>query len=174
MAAVQGAGSTPNPKIGSDNATDDCAHLPPQYLKIAPRPQLYCELCFPHLQLGEHVLLAVLTPAPLSQHLEHSGRKEIHFGSPQRLCFDVRREQVILQNCTEEGPAIHQQHWDFQEVSNPLRKSLAVPVVSITSQALPRGQVLPFRPVPPLRKLNAWLEGPGEVKPTLQKCWVCT
>ncbi|XP_030878982.1 polypeptide N-acetylgalactosaminyltransferase 15-like, partial [Leptonychotes weddellii] len=52
---------------------------------------------------------------PLSQHLKHTSRKEIHFGSPQQLCFDVRQEQVILQKCTEEGPAIHQQHWDFQE-----------------------------------------------------------
>ncbi|KAM9601499.1 polypeptide N-acetylgalactosaminyltransferase 15 [Trichechus inunguis] len=49
------------------------------------------------------------------QHLQHTSRKEIHFGSPQHLCFDVREEQVILQNCTEEGPIIHQQHWDFQE-----------------------------------------------------------
>nr|KAF6335173.1 polypeptide N-acetylgalactosaminyltransferase 15 [Pipistrellus kuhlii] len=51
----------------------------------------------------------------LVQHLEHTSRKEIHFGGPQNLCLDVRREQVILQNCTAEGPAIHQQQWDFQE-----------------------------------------------------------
>ncbi|XP_047387850.1 polypeptide N-acetylgalactosaminyltransferase 15 isoform X2 [Sciurus carolinensis] len=49
------------------------------------------------------------------QQLEHTSRKEIRLGSPQHLCFDVRREQVILQNCTEDGHAIHQQHWDFQE-----------------------------------------------------------
>ncbi|XP_049994045.1 polypeptide N-acetylgalactosaminyltransferase 15 isoform X2 [Alexandromys fortis] len=61
-----------------------------------------------------------MTLAPCSnnrqqQNLEHTSRKEILFGSPQQLCFDVRQEQVILQNCVEEGPAIHQQHWDFQE-----------------------------------------------------------
>ncbi|XP_041518173.1 polypeptide N-acetylgalactosaminyltransferase 15 isoform X2 [Microtus oregoni] len=61
-----------------------------------------------------------MTLAPCSnnrqqQNLEHTSRKEILFGSPQHLCFDVRQEQVILQNCVEEGPAIHQQHWDFQE-----------------------------------------------------------
>lgn len=65
--------------------------------------------------LGCAMMLAPCSDSRRQQHLEHSGRKEIHFGSPQRLCFDVRREQVILQNCTEEGPAIHQQHWDFQE-----------------------------------------------------------
>lgn len=59
----------------------------------------------------------MLTAIPSAQNLEHTSRKEILFGSPQRLCFDVRGERVILQNCTEEGPAIHQQHWDFQEVS---------------------------------------------------------
>ncbi|XP_022370686.1 polypeptide N-acetylgalactosaminyltransferase 15 isoform X2 [Enhydra lutris kenyoni] len=51
----------------------------------------------------------------LSKHLKHTSRKGIHFGSPQHLCFAVRQEQVILQNCTEEGPDIHQQYWDFQE-----------------------------------------------------------
>lgn len=61
-----------------------------------------------------------MTLAPCSnnrqqQNLEHTSRKEILFGSPQRLCFDVRQKQVILQNCVEEGPAVHQQHWDFQE-----------------------------------------------------------
>ncbi|EDL88935.1 UDP-N-acetyl-alpha-D-galactosamine:polypeptide N-acetylgalactosaminyltransferase-like 2 (predicted), isoform CRA_b, partial [Rattus norvegicus] len=64
-------------------------------------------------QQGIH--LAMLTAIPSAQNLEHTSRKEILFGSPQRLCFDVRGERVILQNCTEEGPAIHQQHWDFQE-----------------------------------------------------------
>ncbi|XP_049726762.1 polypeptide N-acetylgalactosaminyltransferase 15 isoform X2 [Elephas maximus indicus] len=49
------------------------------------------------------------------QHLQHTSRKEIRFGSPQHLCFGVRGAQVVLQNCTEEGPVIHQQHWDFQE-----------------------------------------------------------
>ncbi|XP_057596327.1 polypeptide N-acetylgalactosaminyltransferase 15 isoform X1 [Hippopotamus amphibius kiboko] len=64
---------------------------------------------------GCAVMLAPCRDSQQQQHLEHTGRKEIHYGSPQHLCFDVRREQVILQNCTEEGPAIHQQHWDYQE-----------------------------------------------------------
>ncbi|XP_024421635.2 polypeptide N-acetylgalactosaminyltransferase 15 isoform X1 [Desmodus rotundus] len=65
--------------------------------------------------LGCALMLAPCSNSRRQQHLEHTSRKEIHFGSPQHLCFDVRREQVVLQNCTEEGPAIHQQHWDFQE-----------------------------------------------------------
>lgn len=65
--------------------------------------------------LGCAMMLAPCSDSRRQQHLEHTGRKEIHFGSPQHLCLDVRREQVILQNCTAEGPAIHQQHWDFQE-----------------------------------------------------------
>ncbi|XP_036917240.1 polypeptide N-acetylgalactosaminyltransferase 15 isoform X2 [Sturnira hondurensis] len=65
--------------------------------------------------LGCALMLAPCSNSRQQQHLQHTGRKEIHFGSPQHLCFDVRREQVVLQNCTEEGPAIHQQHWDFQE-----------------------------------------------------------
>ncbi|XP_014645269.1 PREDICTED: polypeptide N-acetylgalactosaminyltransferase 15 isoform X2 [Ceratotherium simum simum] len=65
--------------------------------------------------LGCAMMLAPCSDSRQQQHLKHTGRKEIHFGSPQHLCFDVRQEQVILQNCTEEGPAIHQQHWDFQE-----------------------------------------------------------
>ncbi|XP_006770239.1 PREDICTED: polypeptide N-acetylgalactosaminyltransferase 15 isoform X1 [Myotis davidii] len=65
--------------------------------------------------LGCAMMLAPCSDSRWQQHLEHTGRKEIHFGSPQHLCFDVRREQVILQNCTAEGSAIHQQHWDFQE-----------------------------------------------------------
>lgn len=65
--------------------------------------------------LGCAMMLAPCSDSRQQQHLEHAGRKDIRFGSPQHLCFDVRREQVILHNCTEEGPAIHQQHWDFQE-----------------------------------------------------------
>ncbi|KAF5921850.1 hypothetical protein HPG69_013024 [Diceros bicornis minor] len=65
--------------------------------------------------LGCAMMLAPCSDSRQQQHLKHTGRKEIHFGSPQHLCFDVRQEQVILQNCTEESPAIHQQHWDFQE-----------------------------------------------------------
>nr|KAF6474187.1 polypeptide N-acetylgalactosaminyltransferase 15 [Rousettus aegyptiacus] len=65
--------------------------------------------------LGCTMMLAPCSDDRQQQHLEHIGRKEIHFGSPQHLCFDVRREQVILQNCTEEGPVIHQQLWDFQD-----------------------------------------------------------
>lgn len=65
--------------------------------------------------LGCPMTLAPCSNNRKQQNLEHTSRKEILFGSPQRLCFDVRGEQVILQNCTEEGPAIHQQLWDFQE-----------------------------------------------------------
>ncbi|NP_001193376.1 polypeptide N-acetylgalactosaminyltransferase 15 precursor [Sus scrofa] len=65
--------------------------------------------------LGCAMMLAPCSDSQPQQHLEHPGRKEIRYGSPQHLCFDVRREQVILQNCTKEGPAIHQQHWDYQE-----------------------------------------------------------
>ncbi|XP_028017824.2 polypeptide N-acetylgalactosaminyltransferase 15 isoform X1 [Balaenoptera acutorostrata] len=65
--------------------------------------------------LGCAVMLAPCSDSQQQQHLDHMGRKEIHYGSPQHLCFDVRREQVILQNCTREGPDIHQQHWDYQE-----------------------------------------------------------
>ncbi|KAB0404727.1 hypothetical protein E2I00_000344 [Balaenoptera physalus] len=65
--------------------------------------------------LGCAMMLAPCSDSQQQQHLDHMGRKEIHYGSPQHLCFDVRREQVILQNCTREGPDIHQQHWDYQE-----------------------------------------------------------
>lgn len=65
--------------------------------------------------LGCPLMLAPCNDSRKQQHLEHTGRKEIHFGSPQHLCLDVKQEQVVLQNCTEENPAIHQQHWDFQE-----------------------------------------------------------
>lgn len=50
-----------------------------------------------------------------SQHFEHTGRKKIRLAGPQRLCLDVQQERVILENCTEEAPAIHPQCWDFQE-----------------------------------------------------------
>nr|XP_004661378.2 polypeptide N-acetylgalactosaminyltransferase 15 [Jaculus jaculus] len=65
--------------------------------------------------LGCPVILAPCSDSRQQQGLEHTSRKEIHFGDPRHLCFDVRQQQVILQNCTEGGPAIHQQHWDFQE-----------------------------------------------------------
>ncbi|KAI2528487.1 LOW QUALITY PROTEIN: polypeptide N-acetylgalactosaminyltransferase 15 [Homo sapiens] len=65
--------------------------------------------------LGCPMVLAPCSDSRQQQYLQHTSRKEIHFGSPQHLCFAVRQEQVILQNCTEEGLAIHQQHWDFQE-----------------------------------------------------------
>ncbi|KAM8922166.1 polypeptide N-acetylgalactosaminyltransferase 15 [Lycaon pictus] len=64
---------------------------------------------------GCAMMLAPCSDSRQQQHLKHTSRKQIHYGSPQHLCFDVRQEQVILQNCTKEGPAIHQQHWDFQE-----------------------------------------------------------
>ncbi|XP_007934859.1 polypeptide N-acetylgalactosaminyltransferase 15 [Orycteropus afer afer] len=62
--------------------------------------------------LGCPMTLVPCNDSRQQQHLQHTSRKEIHFGS---LCFDVKGEQVILQNCTEEGPVIHRQHWDFQE-----------------------------------------------------------
>lgn len=76
----------------------------------------FCADC----QADGDILGCPMTLAPCSnnrqqQNLQHTSRKEILFGSPQRLCFDIRGEQVILQNCTEEGPAIHQQHWELQE-----------------------------------------------------------
>ena len=77
----------------------------------------------PSSSFGQGLLLAVLTAVPLSQHLEHTGRRAIRYGGPRHLCFDVRGEQVILQNCTEGAPAVHQQHWDHQEVSDPPRRS---------------------------------------------------
>ncbi|EHH16779.1 hypothetical protein EGK_12124 [Macaca mulatta] len=61
------------------------------------------------------MVLAPCSDSRQQQYLQHTSRKEIHFGRPQHLCFAVRQEQVILQNCTEEGLAIHQQRWDFQE-----------------------------------------------------------
>ncbi|XP_037858838.2 polypeptide N-acetylgalactosaminyltransferase 15 [Chlorocebus sabaeus] len=61
------------------------------------------------------MVLAPCSDSRQQQYLQHTSRKEIHFGRPQHLCFTIRQEQVILQNCTEEGLAIHQQHWDFQE-----------------------------------------------------------
>uniref|UniRef100_A0A8C2QKQ7 Polypeptide N-acetylgalactosaminyltransferase n=1 Tax=Cricetulus griseus TaxID=10029 RepID=A0A8C2QKQ7_CRIGR len=76
----------------------------------------FCADC----QAQEDILGCPMTLAPCSnnrqqQNLKHTSRKEILFGSQQQLCFDVRGEQVVLQNCREEGPAVHQQHWDFQE-----------------------------------------------------------
>ncbi|KFO19810.1 polypeptide N-acetylgalactosaminyltransferase 15 [Fukomys damarensis] len=65
--------------------------------------------------LGCPMTLAPCNDSRKQQHLEHTGRREIHFGSPQHLCLDVKQEQVVLQNCTEEGTATHQQHWDLQE-----------------------------------------------------------
>ncbi|XP_006840067.1 PREDICTED: polypeptide N-acetylgalactosaminyltransferase 15 [Chrysochloris asiatica] len=65
--------------------------------------------------LGCPMTLVPCSDSRQQQHLQHTSRKEIHFGSPQYLCFDVHDEQVILQNCTKEGPVIQQQHWDFQE-----------------------------------------------------------
>ncbi|XP_038596842.1 polypeptide N-acetylgalactosaminyltransferase 15 isoform X1 [Tachyglossus aculeatus] len=49
------------------------------------------------------------------QHLEYTSRKEIRSGTKLQLCFDVREEQLILQNCLEEAHTIHQQLWDVQE-----------------------------------------------------------
>ncbi|XP_050997693.1 polypeptide N-acetylgalactosaminyltransferase 15 [Acomys russatus] len=102
------------------------ANVYPELYPSARRPRFsgklhntglgFCADC----QAEGDILGCPMTLAPCSnnrpqQNLEHTSRKEIRFGRPQHLCFDVSREQVILQNCTEEGPAIHQQHWDFQE-----------------------------------------------------------
>nr|XP_058146670.1 polypeptide N-acetylgalactosaminyltransferase 15 [Dasypus novemcinctus] len=65
--------------------------------------------------LGGPVTLAPCRDGRQLQLLQHASRKEIHCGGPQRLCFNVRREQVVLQSCTWAGPALHQQHWDLQE-----------------------------------------------------------
>lgn len=108
----------------------------------------------------------MLTAVPLSQRLEHTGRSTIRYGGPGHLCFDVRREQVILQNCTEGGSAIHQQHWDHQEVSDPPR----------SSRGLWWARVWLFREVKCYRtSLSPWAELSGlalrsrrAVKPTLQ------
>ncbi|XP_054846729.1 polypeptide N-acetylgalactosaminyltransferase 15 isoform X2 [Eublepharis macularius] len=50
----------------------------------------------------------------INQHFEYNGMKEISFGSAQQLCFDVRHEKVVLQNCTKEME-ISPQHWDIKE-----------------------------------------------------------
>ncbi|XP_078210384.1 polypeptide N-acetylgalactosaminyltransferase 15 isoform X3 [Callithrix jacchus] len=102
------------------------ANIYPELYPSEPRPRFsgklhntglgFCADC----QAEGDILGCPMTLAPCSdsrqqQYLQHTSRKEIHFGSPRHLCFTVRQEQVILQNCMEEGLAIHQQHWDFQE-----------------------------------------------------------
>ncbi|XP_062971897.1 polypeptide N-acetylgalactosaminyltransferase 15 [Elgaria multicarinata webbii] len=50
----------------------------------------------------------------INQHFEYNSLKEICLGSTRQLCFDVRHEKVVLQNCTkktEDSP----QHWDMKE-----------------------------------------------------------
>ncbi|XP_055985267.1 polypeptide N-acetylgalactosaminyltransferase 15 [Sorex fumeus] len=64
---------------------------------------------------GCGLTLASCSDSRKSQHLEHTGRKEIRVAGPQRLCLDVQQERVILENCTEGGSADHRQCWDFQE-----------------------------------------------------------
>lgn len=64
---------------------------------------------------GCALMLAPCNDSRRPQHLEHTSRKEIRVTSPQHLCFDIRHEQVVLENCTEGGPAVHTQSWDFQE-----------------------------------------------------------
>ncbi|KAM4882975.1 polypeptide N-acetylgalactosaminyltransferase 15 [Thomomys bottae] len=65
--------------------------------------------------LGCPVVLAPCSDRRQQQQLEHTGRKEIRVRGQPHLCFDVRQEQVILQDCIQEGPAIHSQLWDFQK-----------------------------------------------------------
>ncbi|XP_077160703.1 polypeptide N-acetylgalactosaminyltransferase 15 [Paroedura picta] len=50
----------------------------------------------------------------INQHFEYNGMKEICFGSSQQLCFDVRHEKVVLQNCTK-AMENSSQHWDIEE-----------------------------------------------------------
>ncbi|XP_040819226.1 polypeptide N-acetylgalactosaminyltransferase 15 [Ochotona curzoniae] len=101
------------------------ANVYPELYPSGPRPRFSGKLhntglgfCADCLAEGD-IMGCPMVLAPCSdsrqQHWEHTGRKEIHLHSPRHLCLDVRREQVILQNCTGEGPAVHQQHWDLQE-----------------------------------------------------------
>ncbi|XP_006883395.1 PREDICTED: polypeptide N-acetylgalactosaminyltransferase 15 [Elephantulus edwardii] len=62
---------------------------------------------------GCPVTLVPCSDSRKQQHLHHISRKQIHFGSPQHLCFDVSGELVTLQNCTE--GEVGRQHWDVQE-----------------------------------------------------------
>lgn len=76
----------------------------------------FCVDCQPEGPvLGCRLTLAPCSDSQSQQCLEHVSRKEIVFGNPWNQCFDVWQEQVILQNCTREGPALHQQLWDVQE-----------------------------------------------------------
>ncbi|XP_048211874.1 polypeptide N-acetylgalactosaminyltransferase 15 isoform X2 [Perognathus longimembris pacificus] len=101
------------------------ANIYPELYPAEPRPKFtgklrnkehgFCADCQAEGDpLGCPVVLAPCSDRR-QQQLEHIGRKEIHFGSPTHLCFDVRQEQVILQDCTQEGPSIHPQLWDFQK-----------------------------------------------------------
>ncbi|KAL8165376.1 UNVERIFIED_CONTAM: hypothetical protein K2H54_041105 [Gekko kuhli] len=63
-------------------------------------------------------LLQARPPSPASfassRHFEYNGMKEICFGSSQQLCFDVRHEKVVLQNCTK-AMENSSQHWNIEE-----------------------------------------------------------
>nr|XP_060637971.1 polypeptide N-acetylgalactosaminyltransferase 15 [Anolis sagrei ordinatus] len=50
----------------------------------------------------------------INQYFEFSSMKEIRFGSTLKLCFDVRHEEIVLQNCTKEMENSPQQ-WDIKE-----------------------------------------------------------
>nr|XP_056713984.1 polypeptide N-acetylgalactosaminyltransferase 15 [Euleptes europaea] len=50
----------------------------------------------------------------INQHFEYNAMKEICFGSSQQLCFDVRHEKVVLQNCSK-AMENSSQHWDIEE-----------------------------------------------------------
>ncbi|XP_073887067.1 polypeptide N-acetylgalactosaminyltransferase 15 isoform X8 [Macaca fascicularis] len=112
------------------------ANVYPELYPSEPRPRFSGKLHNTGLglcadcQAEGNVLDCPMVLAPCSdsrqqQYLQHTSRKEIHFGRPQHLCFAVRQEQVILQNCTEEGLAIHQQRWDFQEDENKANSAAA-------------------------------------------------
>ncbi|XP_019391095.1 PREDICTED: polypeptide N-acetylgalactosaminyltransferase 15 isoform X1 [Crocodylus porosus] len=49
-----------------------------------------------------------------NQDFEYSSMKEIRSGSAPQLCFGIRHDKVIFQNCTEAAEN-SQQHWDVQE-----------------------------------------------------------
>ncbi|XP_066485167.1 polypeptide N-acetylgalactosaminyltransferase 15 [Tiliqua scincoides] len=51
----------------------------------------------------------------INQHFEYNGMKEICFGSELQLCFDVKHEKVVLQNCTKDQTENSPQHWDVKE-----------------------------------------------------------
>ncbi|XP_015264245.1 PREDICTED: polypeptide N-acetylgalactosaminyltransferase 15 [Gekko japonicus] len=62
---------------------------------------------------GGHIELSPCNDS-INQHFEYNGMKEICFGSSQQLCFDVRHEKVVLQNCMK-AMENSSQHWNIEE-----------------------------------------------------------